>query len=152
MWYDCQVFYIRWGSYYTDGFSVTNGVKQGGILSPYLFNLYMNDLSEQLNKLSYGCYVHGYLLNHLVYADDISLMCPPAKGLNKLLQCCEKYATLHDINFNAKKTKLILARSRSHKDLLFPSIYFQGDILNPVDNAIYLGHIISDDLHDDLDI
>ena len=94
----------------------------------------------------------GYLLNHLVYADDIGLVCPSVKGLNKLLQCCEKYAREHDINFNAKKTKLILARSRSQKNLVFPDINFQGSVLNPVDSATYLGHIISDDLSDNLDI
>jgi len=36
---------IRWNNAYSRKFSVTNGVRQGGILSPYLFNLYMNQLS-----------------------------------------------------------------------------------------------------------
>ncbi len=71
-------------------------------------------------------YVFGYLLNHLVYADNIGLLCLSAKGLNKLLQCCEKYAMDHDIKFNATKTKLILARSHAHK--VFPVITFQGAI------------------------
>ena len=54
-WYRCQRFCVRWGSTYSELFSVTNGVQQGGILSLYLFNVYFDDLSEALNKIYCGC-------------------------------------------------------------------------------------------------
>ena len=41
-------------------FTVTNGVRQGGILSPILFNVYMDDLSKSLKLLSnIGCNING---------------------------------------------------------------------------------------------
>ena len=41
--------FVRWGDTCSTSFCVTNGVKQGGIISPMFFNLYMDDLSLMLN-------------------------------------------------------------------------------------------------------
>ena len=46
--------FIRWGNSCSTKFRVTNGVKQGGILFPALFNVYMNNLSVSLNHSSIG--------------------------------------------------------------------------------------------------
>ena len=54
----------------SSGFGVSNGVCQGGILSPYLFCVYMDDLSIKLNDIKVGCTIGTTLINHLMYADD----------------------------------------------------------------------------------
>ena len=54
-WYCNQSICIRWESVLSEFFPVNNGVRQGGILSPLLFNMYMNDLSICLRKLLVGC-------------------------------------------------------------------------------------------------
>ena len=46
LWYRNQSMY--WGSTLSTAFEVSNGVRQGGILSPMIFNLYINDLSIRL--------------------------------------------------------------------------------------------------------
>ena len=66
-------------------FTATNRVRQGGILFPYLFNVYMDDLSCALNRCPTGCLAGGKVINHLMYADDLVLLCPSAVGLSKLL-------------------------------------------------------------------
>ena len=50
-WYENQTMYVRWGNLISEPFHVTNVVRQGGILSPYIFNVYIDDLSTRLNAL-----------------------------------------------------------------------------------------------------
>ncbi len=50
-WYCNQLYFIRWGSALSGGFTVSNDVRQGGILSPLLFNFYMNEMSKLLKGL-----------------------------------------------------------------------------------------------------
>ena len=53
-WYIVQNNIIRWNNAMSDSFSVSNGVRQGGILSPCLFCVYMDDLSKKLNNINAG--------------------------------------------------------------------------------------------------
>ena len=85
-------------------FTVRNGVKQGGILSPHLFNVYMDDLSVILNKLQIGCIYAGTIINHLMYADDLCMFSPSVSGLRKLTNCCEKYGDIFNITYNVNKS------------------------------------------------
>ena len=71
---------------------MSNGVRQGGILSPFLFNVYMDDLSVNLKKCPRGCIAGDTVVNHLMYADDIVLLSPSATGLSLLLHVCGKYS------------------------------------------------------------
>ena len=82
---------VRWGSAFSDFFLVNNGVRQGGILSPLLFNVYINELSESLSKLPVGCCCGNTVVNHLMYADDIVLFAPSAKGLQRIINVCYAY-------------------------------------------------------------
>ena len=72
-------------------FTSTNGVKQGGILSQLFFNVYMDNLSALLNSQHIGCSTGDVVVNHMLYADDIALFFPSAKGLQKLLAMCFTY-------------------------------------------------------------
>ena len=53
-WYTHQEMHVRWGITTTSFFLVSNGVKQGGILSPMLFNVHMDQLSIELNRSGIG--------------------------------------------------------------------------------------------------
>ena len=60
---------------------VTNQVRQGGVLSPYLFAVYLDDLFLELNKIKPGCYMVEILLNDVMFADDICVFWPSVRGL-----------------------------------------------------------------------
>ena len=51
-----------------------------GILSPLLFNVYMDDLTLTLNSLPVGCALKGKIINSLMYSDKVVLMSPPEIG------------------------------------------------------------------------
>ena len=57
---------VQWGSCLSNAFFVTNGVRQGRILSPMLFNIYIDGLSEILNKSTIGGSIGGNPINHYV--------------------------------------------------------------------------------------
>ena len=65
---------MRLDNTFSDCFNVSNGLKQGCLLSPMLFNLYINDLVNDINLLDKGLNVDGCKISMLLYADDIVLM------------------------------------------------------------------------------
>ena len=64
----------RWGNAISLSFTVSNGVKQGGIISPIHFNVYMDELSVLLNRSDIGGQIGHTFFNHLCYADDLCLI------------------------------------------------------------------------------
>ena len=58
----------------SDSFNVTNGVRQGCILSPQLFNIYIDSLSDILNKSSIGGSIGGKRIKLMLYADDLCIV------------------------------------------------------------------------------
>ena len=68
-----QLVCIKWGTAVSQYFRISNGVRQGGILSPKLFALYiyMNGLSGALSHCKAGCYINEQCMNHIMYADAV---------------------------------------------------------------------------------
>ena len=81
------------------------GVKQGGVLSPILFSLFLDKLLVELRELGIGCHMNGLLTGPFIYTDDITFIAPSCYTLNSMLNVCEEYALSHDILFNSLKTK-----------------------------------------------
>ena len=83
-WYQKQQVCIKWGNSCSTYFTICNGVRQGGILSPRLFALYVNQLTNQLIACKDGCYFNDMCINHALYADDICLLAPTASPKSKV--------------------------------------------------------------------
>ncbi len=121
-WYRTQTFCVKWGSVSSSFFSVSNGVRQGGILSPYLFVLYVDGLSDLLNSSGAGCHVNNSCVNLIFYADDFCLMAPSPSGLQRLVDACALYGIDNDIIYNIKKTFCMIFKPHRYQ-LSCPDIY-----------------------------
>ena len=88
--------------------------------------------------------------NHMLYADDIVLFAPSAKGLQKLLDISQTYGCNYDIEYNPSKSSIMYIDSRKAGNAR--SMTIGGKILNVVTAFSYLGHIICDDLSDEADL
>ena len=60
-WYSKQTVCVKWGRCMSDYFSISNGVKQGGILCPKLFSVYVDNLSDKLVESKLGCLLIIYV-------------------------------------------------------------------------------------------
>ena len=121
---------------FSDWFEISAGVRQGGILSPDLYCLYVDDLIYILKSLGVGCYIGNTFAAALLYADDMAVLAPSLKGLQRLLDACSAYCRDWDIKLNAKKTKNIMFGAKSP-----PShcVTLDGQILPWENQCKYLG-------------
>ena len=72
-------------------FSATNGVKQGGVPYPRLFNVYLNELLSKLRENRLGCHTNGQFVGTFIYADDITILAPSHSSLQSMLTICDQY-------------------------------------------------------------
>ena len=98
------------------------------------------------------CNVNGHLINHIMYADDLILISPSSAGLCQLLYECEKFGISHDVKYNAKKSAIVIFRSKISKGCIILDFKLKGITLHVVDTYKYLGRYITEDLSDDVDI
>ena len=109
---------VRWNDKFSSRFSVTNGVRQGSVVSPILFSVYIDKLIKRLREMSIGCTISGVYYGILVYADDIFLLSPTREGLQTLMDECQKFAVSRNLKFSTNvnieksKTKCIIFTKR----------------------------------------
>jgi hypothetical protein len=147
-----QSCYIRWNSAESATFMVKNGVRQGAILSPSLFCVYLDTLLCQLRDAGIGCHIAGKFLGAYGYADDVTLLAPTRQGLQRMLQICQDFASSHSMLFSTdptpskSKTKcLLFSRDKSADQI--PNVKLNGDNLPWVNTAKHLGNHLSSKLN-----
>ena len=138
--YTNQKLNVNWNGSLSADFKVSNGVRQGGILSPMLFGIYIDGLLTKLQNNGIGCHIGQIFLGSFGYADDVILLCPSLFGIKKMIKICEDYANSFDILFNGKKSKLLIFNKKT--DVLC-NITVNGECVPECNEAIYLGHKLS---------
>lgn len=140
--YTNQSLRVKWGMSLSSCFTVKNGVKQGGVLSPTLFAVYTDGLLKRLSDTGVGCHMGSRFTGSLAYADDITLLSPSMKGLKLMSTVCEKYAEEYDIIFNGSKSQLLFFQGRCSSSSSL-DICVGGKIITASESAIHLGHTVS---------
>ena len=98
---------VRWGRAFSRPFLINSGVRQGGILSPILFTVYINEILESLKSSKKGCFLNGDFIGCIFYADDILLLSISYSEMQNMLSLCEKLSKKLDLKFNVLKSQFI---------------------------------------------
>jgi hypothetical protein len=147
---------VAWRGVMSVYFLAVNGVKQGGVLSPVLFCLYIDDLLLAQSKSGVGCFIGKNFVGALTYADDIVLVAPTASALRKLLSICGDYASEYCISFNAAKSKCLIVLPKNRRAMCNYakecSFSINNQQIDNVESFKHLGHVISSQMEDASDI
>ena len=145
-WYCNQLVKVRYCNSFSSEWRVCNGVRQGGVLSGLLFNVYIDGLLSAISDLNIGCKLGHTMSNIIAYADDIVLMAPSAVALQLLIDKCFYEASALNLNFNVNKSKCMIFRFRSNVNFNFRSFLLNGFELETVTEYKYLGYFIQDNM------
>ena len=137
---------VLWAGLASDYFAALNGVKQGGVISPILFCIFIDDLLNRLSSAGVGCYAGLDFAGALSYADDIVILAPTPTAIRQLLANCDSYASELDIVFNADKSKFLVVAPNKRRALYNfmcdCQFFIGGKPLENVKQYTHLGHII----------
>ena len=129
---------VLWNGVTSNVFPVANGVRQGGILSPILFCVYLDGLILKLIEARVGCFIGQVFAGVFVYADDITIIAPTPSAMRAMLNICDSYANEFCIKFNASKSKCLYypsqANSRCKNDASLSQFTLAGHYIEYVDS------------------
>jgi hypothetical protein len=92
----------------TDFFNIEVGLRQGCILSPLLFNIFVSDLRDYLQSLGRGVKWGNTRISMLYFADDIVLMAESKEDLELLLDAVFQYSLKWRLKFNYDKCNVVV--------------------------------------------
>ena len=130
---------------------IDKGVRQGGILSPLLFKLYVDNVLREITAMEVGCKLGILRVNILAYADDFVILADTKEHLDVLYEILERKLRLLHLIINKNKSKCIVFKKgiRSGENL---EMDIGGDSFEVVSQIKYLGHVLQNNLHDADDI
>ena len=103
-WYRNQFVQVEYGGFFSKEWKIRNGVRQGGILSPFFFKLYIHDLIERISRCKVGCRLGLFSSNIIAYADDIVLLAPSINALQHLANLISEEINKISLKFNSSKS------------------------------------------------
>ena len=155
--YQEQTAWVKWGDARSNCFGVLNGTRQGSVLSPIFFAVYIDDLLLELRRLGVGCHIGGIFVGAAGFADDLILIAPCRSAMAQMLDKCETYADQNNLTFSTdpdpskSKTKCMYICGKT-KDPVYPAPLQLYDVDLPwVVHATHLGHELHQDGSMELD-
>lgn len=139
-WYSRLVVQIKWGNKISQGINILKGTRQGGLSSPFLFNLFYQNMIDELSHMKSGICINNVTYNVFCYADDLLLCSASVSGLQKLIDKANDYITKHGLRFNPIKTECATFGKSLFNNRKW---YLGGTCLNETDSIMYLGICLS---------
>ena len=129
---------------YSSWFKSNVGVRQGCILSPVLFNLFLERImNDTLEKFDGGAKCGGRIINNLRFADDIDLITESEEKLKELTTLMDSIAKKYGMEISPEKSKIMVTGECDQK--FQTTITVNGKELEQVKQFRYLGALITED-------
>ena len=127
-------------------FSVTTGLRQGCVLSPLLFSLYVNGLMEVLRQEEIGVRVDNLIIPGLMFADDLVITAEKTSDLNRALEIVHRWCNQWKLRINAEKCSVVHFQKKCVRR---SSVEFRigEEILSMVSEYKYLGIVLNEFLN-----
>ena len=138
---------IVWNGEMGEYIPVEKGVRQGGILSPLLFKLYIDDVLNEISAGGDGCKFGVLQMSILAYADDLVLLARSKSQLGRLYKILEKGMNERKLLINKNKSKCIVF-DKCSGNIMEDNIEICDTMFEVVKKYKYLGHIIQNNLLD----
>jgi len=116
---------------------IRRGVRQGGLTSPLLFNVFYRQLIDTLSQHDGGVVVGKHRYNVFNYADDVLLASTTVGGLQRLLNTASEIISRDGLMFNPAKTLCSTFGPNIYTS--DPQWYLNGTQLQNSDSIKYLG-------------
>lgn len=131
---------VRLGSQLGEGFWTARGVRQGCPLSPFLFNMLIADIEDELGKVKWGGVKIGESRIHsLLYADDMVLLAEDEGSMRSVIGRMESYLEKKGLELNTEKSKIVRFKKGGGRDSK-ASWYWKGKKVEEVKEIYYLGY------------
>jgi hypothetical protein len=98
-------------------FAITRGVKQEGVISQLLFNIYVDEFINKIISSDFGLSIDNYNCSILAYCDDILILSPSLSSLQKILDICSDYGSDWNIKFNPLKSCIFQTGRKLYNDV-----------------------------------
>ncbi len=139
-----------WKEEFSELFTTTNGIGQGGVISPVLFCIYMDALLNRLEIEGYGCWIESHYFWSIGYADDLKLLSPSVHGLRKLTKVCVEFDEEYGVQYNPTKIVCILFSKTDTGEK--PRIELCGTALQLVDMVKHHGNYLDANMKEETEI
>ena len=123
---------------FTNWFPSDIGVRQGDVLSPTLFSLFVNDLANEIKQLQCGVKLDDMDISILLYADDIVLIAENEKSLQRMLDKLNSWCSSSRLDVNCAKSQVIHFRKENEAETNF-EFKIGTSIIQVVNSYKYLG-------------